>query len=84
MASILDAAGPIFLPATVDGPVQDPAKFSYWFGPFPECVALIDMDGDGDLDMTNGKNWYENTGKAGSPGCEAATWVKHTNFRDGA
>jgi hypothetical protein len=84
MACVLAAAEPIFLPVKVDGPVQDPAKFSFWFGPFPECVALIDMNGDGRLDIVNGRNWYENTGKSGSPGFEAINWVKHTNYRDGA
>ena len=80
LSCVLAAAEPIFLPVKVDGPVHDPAKFSFWFGPFPECVALIDMDSDGDLDMANGRNWYENTGKAGSPGFEAVKWVKHTRL----
>ena len=36
-------------------------------------VALIDMNGDGKLDIACGRNWYE-----------APNWVKHTNYRDGA
>jgi hypothetical protein len=31
------------------------------------------MDGDGNLDIACGRNWYE-----------APNWIKHTNFRDGA
>jgi len=75
---------PIFWPVKVDGPAQDPPNHSYWFGPFAEAVAVFDVDGDGDLDITCGKNWYENTGKTGPPGFETIKWVKHTNFRDDA
>ena len=69
----LYGAEPLFLPVKIDGPVHDPAKHTYWFGPFPECVALIDMNGDGRLDIANGRNWYE-----------APNWVKHTDYREGA
>ena len=29
----------IFSPVKIDGPVQDPAHHSYWFGPFAEAVV---------------------------------------------
>src|SRR5450756_2155115 len=69
----LTAAEPLFLPVKIDGPVHDPPNHTYWFGPWPECVALIDMNGDGLLDIVNGRNWYE-----------APNWIKHSNYRDGA
>ena len=74
----------IFSPVKIDGPVQDPANHSYWFGPFAEAVAVFDVNGDGRLDITCGKNWYENTGRSGPPGFETIKWVKHANYRDDA
>jgi hypothetical protein len=63
----------IFIPTKIDGPVHAPANHSYWFGPFCECASVLDVDGDGDLDIASGRNWYENP-----------HWTKHTDFRDGA
>ena len=51
----------------------DPAKDSYWFGPFSETASVLDVDNDGDLDIAAGRNWYE-----------APHWVKHARYRDGA
>jgi hypothetical protein len=63
----------IFVPVKIDGPVHDPANQTYWFGPFSECASVLDVDNDGDLDITAGRNWYE-----------APNWIKHEDFRQGA
>jgi hypothetical protein len=50
---------PVFVPIKIDGPVHDPARSSFWYGPFSEGAALLDVNGDGELDITCGPSWYE-------------------------
>ncbi|MGA3095084.1 MAG: VCBS repeat-containing protein [Bryobacteraceae bacterium] len=57
----------------IDGPVHDPARHAYWFGPFAECSSILDIDGDGKLDIAAGRNYYL-----------APNWTKYSDFRDGA
>ncbi|MFN7936660.1 MAG: family 16 glycoside hydrolase [Bryobacteraceae bacterium] len=57
----------------VDGPAHDPARHTYWFGPFAECSSVLDINGDGKPDIAAGRNYYL-----------APNWVKHAEFRDGA
>ena len=47
----------IFKPVKLDGPVHDPAKHTYWFGPFAECSSVLDINGDGKLDVAAGRNY---------------------------
>ena len=63
----------IFEPVKVDGPVHDPARQTYWFGPFAECASVLDIDGDGRLDVAAGRNYYL-----------APKWTKYSDYRDGA
>jgi hypothetical protein len=71
----LKGAGPevVFLPIKIDGPVHRPAIGSYWYGPFNESCSLVDMNGDGRLDVSCGVNWYE-----------APRWTKHRAYFAGA
>jgi hypothetical protein len=61
---------PIFIPLKIDGPVHDPANGTFWYGPFNEGHAVLDINNDGILDIACGPNWYE-----------GPKWVKHAGFR---
>ncbi len=63
----------MFVPLRIDGPVHDPAKHTFWFGPFAECSSVLDINGDGKLDIAAGRNYYI-----------APKWTKYADYRDGA
>src|SRR5690349_20863467 len=63
----------VFVPVKVDGPAHDPARHTFWFGPFAECSSVLDVNGDGKLDVAAGRNLYL------APG-----WTKQADYRDGA
>lgn len=64
---------PVFIPIKIDGPMNNPAIGSYWYGPFNESCSLVDVNGDGEVDITCGVNWYE-----------APKWKKHACYFEGA
>lgn len=64
---------PVFVPIKIDGPVHDPKKGTFWYGPFSEAAAVFDVNGDGQLDISCGSSWYEGPG-----------WKKHENYRPNA
>ncbi len=47
-----------FVPVKIDGPVHNPSKHTYWWGPFAECSSVLDINGDGKLDIAAGRNYY--------------------------
>jgi len=63
----------MFEPVRIDGPVHNPAKHTYWFGPFAECSSVLDINGDGKIDIAAGRNFYI-----------APDWKKYADYRDGA
>jgi hypothetical protein len=71
------SAGPsrelLFVPVKIDGPVNDPARHTYWWGPFAECSSVLDINGDGLPDIAAGRNYYI-----------APKWTRYADYRDGA
>lgn len=63
----------IFDLVKIDGPAHDPARHTFWFGPFAECSSVLDINGDGKLDIAAGRNYYI-----------APDWKKFPDYRDGA
>ena len=47
----------LFKLVKIDGPVHDPAKHTYWFGPFAECSSVLYINGDGKTDIAAGRNY---------------------------
>ena len=64
---------PVLIPIKIDGPVNNPSIGSYWYGPFNESCSLVDVDGDGQMDITCGVNWYK-----------GPKWTKHQYYFEGA
>ncbi len=63
----------LFAPVRIDAPVHSPAQHTFWFGPFAECATVLDINGDGKLDIAAGRNYYL-----------APEFKQFANYRDGA
>ena len=63
----------MFMPVKADGPVHDPAKHTYWWGPFAACSSILDVNGDGLPDVAAGRNYYL-----------APKWTRYADYREGA
>ena len=63
----------LFVPVKIDGPIHNPARHTYWWGPFAECSSVLDINGDGKPDIAAGRNYYI------APG-----WTKYADYREGA
>jgi hypothetical protein len=63
----------MFTLVKIDGPAHNPPMHTYWFGPFAECSSVLDINGDGKLDIAAGRNYYL-----------APDWRKVSGYRDGA
>jgi hypothetical protein len=63
----------LFVPVKLDAPVHNPAKHTYWWGPFTECSSVLDINGDGKLDVAAGRHYYI-----------APNWTKYPDYREGA
>ncbi len=62
-----------FVPVKIDGPIHNPSKHTYWWGPFAECSSVLDINGDGKLDIAAGRNYYL-----------APNFTKYPDYREGA
>ena len=63
----------LFVPVKIDGPIHDPSRSTFWFGPYAECSSVLDINRDGKLDIAAGRNYFI-----------APEWTKYADYRDGA